>query len=291
MPGNNENTNQEVNVNEIPQAEPANDDMEAENRASMSKHKRNQAFKRSYGAKRIARKQKYKAERRQIIEEQAAAKETQNEVKAEENTQVNDRIPAPAEPAANHPIQDEPHPSEERPADRPEERENPFARNIVEQDQNPVNTHDAPVFERENEGFDIQRELNDSNVIVEADEDDEIEEESAESKIEEDRPAQNRPAQNTSGYKIEEIDLGAGATENVKTTHQVTIPDFYRRRDDRLSDQDVSDQVRSEMFAILRSAGSKDQRVPRMSYNQIIRDVTPTLMDIPFNGGRTADMQ
>ena len=179
MPGNNENTNQEVNVNESPQAEPANDDVEAENRVPMSKHARQKAIKLRQGVRRIARKQQFKAvlaQEKQEKAKQAAAEEPQNEVKAEENTKVNDRIPASAEPGANHPIQDEPHPSEERPVDRPEERKNPFVRNIVEQDQNPVNTHDTPVFERENEGFDIQRELNDSNVIAETDEDEYIDE-------------------------------------------------------------------------------------------------------------------
>ena len=77
MPGDNENTNQEANVNEIPQAEPANDDMEPETRAPMSKRAREKAIKLRHGARRIARKQKFKAVRAQEKAKQTAAEEPQ----------------------------------------------------------------------------------------------------------------------------------------------------------------------------------------------------------------------
>ena len=238
---NNVNEFENGNENEV------NEAPEVAESASLSKHAKKKALKDSYAQMRIKRKANQKKIRQQ---------QSQSNVKELDNAGKNDII-------------------ENEENRSPVEKENPFKHDVVGQNQNRPNNNNAPDFEKENNGVDILKELNDSNVIVETEETEETEE--------------NKTEKIDAPYTIAETVLNINGNENVKT-HMVSIPNFYTLRDDRIRDEKVAQQVRSEIFQILRTAGFEGGRVPFHLGHDIVTNLTPTLSSVPFNNEKTADM-
>ena len=177
----------------------------------------------------------------------------------------------------------------------PIEKENPFMHDVVGQNRNHHNDNNAPDFEKENIGVDIRRELNDSNVIVETDEDEEIEEPEMPEEINtennvpavnlnannvqenavdipQQEPAQQEPPKHENEKPEQEIAPNVIANES-STVETIYIPDFHDKFEARLTSDAVSEQVKAELIEIIKAAGITDDEkadtISELSYSNL----------------------